>query len=229
MVPETEETLTTLRKTSTPCSRSCLAGSRRCGAAARITRNGTTVWMSSIRWYASSVILWIGASIVYPALLTMMSTLPQASTAACTRASGAPSLARSPPYTAVSPAISEADCAARSASRSLMTTFAPCALNSSAVARPMPRAEPVTIATLSSRTPMAVTIVGGPPIGGPPTIQLRIRGAQRERERLRVGPGAQRVVGADVLLEADRHGLVGRRRRPGGLREAHLQRGRERE
>ena len=36
-----------------------------------------------------------------------------------------------------------------------MITLAPCSLSSSAVARPMPRAEPVTIATLSSRTPMA--------------------------------------------------------------------------
>src|SRR3712207_360811 len=41
-----------------------------------------------------------------------------------------------------------------SASRSLMRTFAPCSESSSAVARPMPRADPVTIATLSSRIPM---------------------------------------------------------------------------
>jgi hypothetical protein len=64
MVPEIEETLTILRKTSSPRSRSALAGSRRCGAAARMTRKGTTVWMSSIFWNASSDILWIGASIV---------------------------------------------------------------------------------------------------------------------------------------------------------------------
>src|SRR4051794_37333346 len=103
----------------------------------------------------------------------MMSILPQASSAVWISAPGASGLVRSPPKTAVSPAISDADCAARSLSRSLMTTFAPCSLSSSAVARPMPRAEPVTIATLSSRTPMAVTIVGDPPIGGPPTIQRR--------------------------------------------------------
>src|SRR2546430_15338380 len=35
-----------------------------------------------------------------------------------------------------------------------MRTLAPCSESSSAVARPMPRALPVTIATLSSRTPM---------------------------------------------------------------------------
>src|SRR5205814_10671432 len=52
-------------------------------------------------------------------------------------------------------AISDAACSARSVSRSLISTLAPCSQSSSAVARPMPRAEPVTIATLSSRTPMA--------------------------------------------------------------------------
>ena len=46
-------------------------------------------------------------------------------------------------------------CSARSASRSLTSTRAPCAASSSAVARPIPRAEPVTIATLPSSTPMA--------------------------------------------------------------------------
>src|SRR4051812_45695666 len=44
-----------------------------------------------------------------------------------------------------------------SPSRSLMRTLAPCSLSSSAVARPMPRAEPVTIATFPSRTPMFMT------------------------------------------------------------------------
>src|SRR4051812_4661147 len=46
-----------------------------------------------------------------------------------------------------------------SPSRSLMTTFAPCSLRISAVVRPMPRADPVTIATLSSRTPMSSLLV----------------------------------------------------------------------
>ena len=48
--------------------------------------------------------------------------------------------------TAVLPVISDAACSATSPSRSLMRTSAPCATSSSAVARPMPRAEPVTIA-----------------------------------------------------------------------------------
>ena len=86
----------------------------------------------------------------------MMSILPQASIAVWTSSSGAPSFVRSPAKTAVSPAISPAVCSAASPSRSLTRTFAPCSASSSAVARPMPRAEPVTIATLSSRTPMSV-------------------------------------------------------------------------
>src|SRR5919107_2889081 len=85
----------------------------------------------------------------------MMSIRPQASIAVSTRASAAPGAVRSPPWTTVSPAISDAVCSARSASRSLMSTLAPCSESSSAVARPMPRADPVTIATLSSRTPMS--------------------------------------------------------------------------
>src|SRR5215217_4399295 len=85
----------------------------------------------------------------------MMSIFPQASIADCTSASGAPGTVRSPPWTALSPWISEAVCSATSASRSLISTLAPCSDSSSAVARPMPRADPVTIATLSSRTPMS--------------------------------------------------------------------------
>ena len=53
---------TILRKTSLPSSFSFFAGSRRCGAAARSTRNGTTLWMSIIAWNCSSDILWIGPS-----------------------------------------------------------------------------------------------------------------------------------------------------------------------
>ena len=64
IVPEIEDTLTILRNTSRPSSRSTLAGSRIWGATARHMRKGTTVWMSSIFWNQSSLILWIGASSV---------------------------------------------------------------------------------------------------------------------------------------------------------------------
>ena len=63
-MPEIDETLTILRNTSRPSSRSFLAGSRMWGATARHIRKGTIVWMSSIFWNQSSLILWIGASSV---------------------------------------------------------------------------------------------------------------------------------------------------------------------
>src|SRR5919107_121697 len=87
-----------------------------------------------------------------------MSSRPQASTAACTSLSGTSGLVRSPANTVVSPWISLAASSATSPSRSLMSTLAPCSASSSAVARPMPRADPVTIATLSSRTPIALSL-----------------------------------------------------------------------
>ena len=58
IVPETELMLTILRKTSLSSAFSALAASRHEGASARITRKGTIVWMSSIAWNCSSVILW---------------------------------------------------------------------------------------------------------------------------------------------------------------------------
>src|SRR3954447_269488 len=138
----------------------------------------------------------------------MMSILPQASIAVWMSASGAPSLVRSPPWTAVSPAISDAACPARSASRSLMITLAPCSESSSAVARPMPRAEPVTIATLSSRTPMDGEPSGPPSAGGPPgAASAEERDVDRGLGRADVGGqrGAARpVVGAGAAR--DRHG-----------------------
>src|SRR5918992_2533072 len=84
----------------------------------------------------------------------MMSIWPNSSTAFWIRSSGTPSLVRSPPKTAVSPEISDAACSATSASRSLISTRAPCSASSSAVARPIPRADPVTIAAFPSKTPI---------------------------------------------------------------------------
>src|SRR4051812_7260153 len=83
-----------------------------------------------------------------------MSSWPNSSTAFWTSWSAAPSEVRSPANTAVSPWISLAVCSATSPSRSLMSTRAPCSASSSAVARPIPRAEPVTIAAFPSSTPM---------------------------------------------------------------------------
>src|ERR1700689_2674978 len=84
----------------------------------------------------------------------MMSILPKESIAFWTSWSHIPDLVRSPANTAVSPLISAEACSATSPSRSLMRTWAPCSTSISAVARPIPRAEPVTIAALPSSTPI---------------------------------------------------------------------------
>src|ERR1051326_1992829 len=83
----------------------------------------------------------------------MMSSWPKSSSAFLTSSSGTPSLVRSPANTVVSPWISLAACSATSPSRSLMRTLAPCSESSSAVARPIPRADPVTIAAFPPSTP----------------------------------------------------------------------------
>jgi hypothetical protein len=49
IIPEVEEMLISLRKTSLPSARSALAASRQLGASARATRKGTTVWISQHR------------------------------------------------------------------------------------------------------------------------------------------------------------------------------------
>src|SRR3954468_15863716 len=54
-------------------------------------------------------------------------------------------------------------------------------------------------------------------------------GAERERQRLAVRPGPQRVVGPDVLLETDHERVVGHRRAPGPRHAQDLQRLRQRE
>src|SRR4051794_36120105 len=83
-----------------------------------------------------------------------MSIVPNASCAFATSSSHAPSTVRSPAWTAVSPSISPAACSATSPSMSLTRTRAPSLASSSAVARPIPRAEPVMIAALPSSSPI---------------------------------------------------------------------------
>src|SRR5919106_4172734 len=85
-----------------------------------------------------------------------MSTVPKASWAVSTSFSQTPSSVRSPANTAVSPSISPAASSATSPSRSLISTLAPSRTKSSAVARPIPRAEPVMIALFPSSSPKFV-------------------------------------------------------------------------
>src|SRR5262245_40153494 len=117
--------------------------------------------------------------------------------AAFTIRSGMPGLVRSPAKTAVPPSISPAACSATSPSRSLIRTLAPSLANSSAVARPIPRAEPVMIALFPSSNPKGFRLLlcegapqaklrGNPfsagrgflpkPVGGDPVCDDRPRG-----------------------------------------------------
>jgi len=86
-------------------------------------------------------------------LFTTMSIWPNASAAVSTSLSGTPSFVRSPANEIVSPPMSFEASSATSPSRSLISTFAPCSASNSAVARQIPRAEPVTIAAFPSSTP----------------------------------------------------------------------------
>src|SRR3954453_6911010 len=124
--------------------------------------------------------------------------------------------------------MSDAACSARSASRSLITTLAPCSESSSAVARPMPRADPVTIATLSSGPPMAGKIGGFAchPFGGlrhprtgsatlqpvrpPDDVEHDLVGSGPDPVQPEVAPGALDAVLAHVAGAAvDLQALVG--------------------
>ena len=117
------------------------------GATARHMRNGTIVWMSSIRWnHFVGHLVQRGIDRVAGVVDEDVDLAPFIDDPGRRARSQTPGLVRSPPNTIVSPSIPQAVCWATSASRSLISTFAPCDVNSSAVARPIPRAEPVTIA-----------------------------------------------------------------------------------
>ena len=98
------------------------------------------------------------------------------------------------------PAISLAACWATSPSRSLISTCAPCETSSSAVARPIPRAEPVTIAALPSSTPITAAS----------PCRLSLLG----REVIRLGHCAATQLAASERLAA--RGRRGGRRRGEG-------------
>src|ERR687898_879637 len=102
-----------------------------------------------------------------------------------------------------------------SPSRSLITTFAPCSASSSAVARPIPRADPVTIATLSSSTPMgsSSSVSGGgfcrpgarlatigplEPVGAPDHVEHDLVGPGPDAVQPHVAPRALDAVLAHV-------------------------------
>ncbi len=143
--------LTTLRHGTAPCSRSRLTAALMTGWAARRMRNGAVRWTSMMSSHCWSVIFWMTLSHVYPALLTMMSIPPKLSVAVVTnRWAKSASVTLPMQDTACPPSasISAMTSLAGSGSRSLTTTFAPSEASFSATARPIPRPDPDTSATL---------------------------------------------------------------------------------
>jgi hypothetical protein len=114
----------------------------RCGIAARARRKAARRFTSCTRSQASSVMLATKAFAPIPALLKRMSRAPKLSIARSMMANGASGVARSAARLVIS-----AFPKPRSApGRSTASTRAPSAAKSSALARPMPDAAPVTIA-----------------------------------------------------------------------------------
>src|SRR4051812_41770959 len=139
--------------------------SRNCPAQARLMLNEPLRWTSSTSFQSAVLILWKMTSRRIPALLIRISTRPKASSAALTIASAffastidnveamasPPAFLISSTVSCAGPASAPAPC--RLAPISQTTTRAPSCASPSAIARPIPRAPPVTIATLPATMP----------------------------------------------------------------------------
>src|SRR5213593_995533 len=186
---------------------------------------------------SSSAMLKIIRSRRMPALLTTMSSLPKVSSAhwtmrlaALKSATLSPLAIAWPPIFLISATTSCAGVAvgapvpSKCAPRSFTTTFAPCLARSSASSRPMPRPEPVTIATLPSSN------IGEPPLGdvrghGEPAPAARatpreragrVRDAGERARRPRLGPARARLPRALPRRALVRRTLRGRAGRDAG-------------
>src|SRR5487761_293059 len=110
--------------------------------------------MSIVRSHSSSVVSSTDLVNMTPALLTRMSTRPNLSRVARTRPLTSDDIDTSARIESPSPPLLLIESTTAWASRSLPTqltvTFAPSAAKRSAIALPIPREEPVTIATLPS-------------------------------------------------------------------------------
>src|SRR5437870_7779777 len=162
---------------------------------------------------SSSAMLKIIRSRRMPALLTTMLSLPKVSSAhwtmrlaALKSATLSPLATAWPPIFLISATTSCAGVAvgapvpSKCAPRSFTTTFAPCFARSSASSRPMPRPEPVTIATLPSSN------IGEPPLefGEPEVPAQPARLCQGERGRGCRLIGQRRGRAAERALWAER-------------------------
>src|SRR3989442_944645 len=145
--------------------------------AARVMRNAPRRLTSMTRSQSSSFMRTRRPSRMTPALLTRMSTRPNRCLAASTNRSASSRITASATTPRTAPPRASSSLAerwSRSASRPETTTAAPSSASNVAIARPMPRLPPVTIATRPSRGPFWAQHRGagaagpGPPPGDAP-------------------------------------------------------------
>src|SRR5579872_1120067 len=167
-----------------------------CSTAARVALRAVWRLTSRTKLNVAASIVWNILSRVMPALFTRMSRRPKPSTArAISAAAPAGSTALSALTRAWPPAavISSTTSVAGAGSTSLTTTCAPSAANSFAVAAPIPRPAPVTIATRLSSRPIASAGLARFPVhpvtAAPAAVLLHLDPA------LLLGP----VLGGDVV------------------------------
>src|SRR5690606_20201036 len=163
---------------------------RRCGSAARLTRNGAVRFTASTRSHSASSMSSTRPNWGTPATLATTSSRPWASTTPARAASTAARSVTSPATTSTP--------SGPSPRRSNPTTVAPSSRNRSATARPMPEAHPVTKATRRGPDPAPLlssltAAVCHPARDGPsqpgPSRSCRWRRSARD---LAAGPAARR-------------------------------------
>src|SRR5438552_3958227 len=148
--------------------------------AARVMRNAPRRLTSMTRSQSSSFMRTRRPSRMTPALLTRMSTRPNRCLAASTNRSASSRITASATTPRTAPPRASSSLAerwSRAASRPETTTAAPASASNVAIARPMPRLPPVTIATWPSRGPFFTD-----------SPRLRLRLALRPRDVLRLAP-----------------------------------------
>ncbi len=185
------------------------------GSAARLNRKVPSRFVRTMRSKSSTEWSMSRASTWMAALLTTMSRRPKSrntsATIAATRASS--------PTSPSTPTASRRDAATARApapSRSTSTVRAPSAAYASAIARPMPRAAPVTMATRPSSRPMGCvsSAMCGRSVSAGPSVDisdarlglLRRRPSRRDRDRGRIWQRMERGAPASQRPRAGRFG-----------------------
>src|SRR5205085_1360067 len=129
------------------------------GSAFWIVKYAPLKLMSMMPSNSSSVTASTGANLPTPALTKSTSIWPNFSCTAANSSSISARLEASERTAKTSPPISRAAASSVRWSRPVMTTRAPCSLNSLAVAKPMPELPPVMTATLPANLPIEILLI----------------------------------------------------------------------